>query len=209
MRARTLALRARGRVAQPAQSHALTSLAAIVAALLLSSGCALQVGARTGLSTVEDPARFAAAGRVTAMVMLPRVRGVGGIEVDGAARGRIGATWSLGLTGGYRIEPDASAGTVGFELLGHLGARVDDSTLRLAKEWYGGLSFGFPCAIGVGRSGADDYNGSLWIAHRAIELVPFVSALYRRVPDSDGGRVGALELTVGLTLRLRVATDLL
>jgi|GEM_PF-5690515 len=209
MRARTLALRARGRVAQPAQSHALTSLAAIVAALLLSSGCALQVGARTGISTVEDPARFAAAGRVTAMVMLPRVRGVGGIEVDGAARGRIGATWSLGLTGGYRIEPDASAGTVGFELLGHLGARVDDSTLRLAKKWYGGLSFGFPCAIGVGRSGADDYNGSLWIAHGAIELVPFGSVLYRRVPDSDGGRVGALELTVGLTLRLRVATDLL
>lgn len=175
----------------------------------LSAGCGAELGVLGGVAPRDGHA--VATGRLAASTKLgspANERGLLiGMELESRAEADVGASWNSGLMFGWGVNPAAIGGRLGWEAYAEIGTPLDQ-TLFQDGDLYMGLALGVPIRLGPARQVAD-LNESTWILMQRIELVPLLRA--RLAYDAGPGHAQqwSPEISLGLSLRVRVFSDLL
>ena len=186
---------------------AVRSAVYITALAVLATGCGADLGVLGGWTPRSGHA--VAAGRLAASTKLGTPANehgaLIGIELESHAEEDVGSSWNAGLMLGYGNGPAAIDGRVGWELYGEFGTPLRQTVFEHG-DLYSGLSFALPIRVGAPRHVADT-NESTWVLMQRLEVVPLVrTRLYRdRRTEADV----RFELSLGLSVRLRVFSDLL
>lgn len=179
----------------------------LLVGLLLTAGCALQVGKHGG-TTPTSPVRVVHGGHIAAYTAPWRPGGVGfphvGVELAGEVehqvedvRDTLGTTWTAGLQAGWTywfedsrisLQPHANVGTA------FPGGPYDG---------YAGATFAMPIDLGPNHN-VTDMNHAFQFVARRLSVVPYLR--WRTHWTDDAGHHNA---SAGVAFRARLSTDLL
>jgi hypothetical protein len=184
------------------------ALHALVLALL-ASGCGADLGVLGGV--VPRDGHVVAAGRLAASTKLgtpANERGfLLGMQLESRAEAQVGSSWNSGVMLGWGDGPAAIDGRVGWEAYAEFGTPLHQ-TLFQSGNLYAGLALALPIRLGSPRH-VVDMNESTWVLMQRVELVPLLRARVFRDNAPGHAVEWQPERSLGLSVRLRVFSDLL
>jgi hypothetical protein len=181
----------------------------VVGALLSLSGCSAGFGIAGGPELNRRHGVVTGEGSLVTKPFSTPMNAYGplfGAELQGRFESEIGSRFTTGLRLGWGENPEPVSGSVGWEA--HVDAGVPFGRGGFAPDWSYYLGATTACSFWISKShqGAD-LNDSSWFFKRALELSPFVR--FRAHLDGSECHDCPLDLTFGVSLRLRLVNDFL
>jgi hypothetical protein len=155
-------------------------------------------------------ARFVATGRLALSTKLGTPLNDDGLLLGASLESRgevdLGSRWESGVMLGWGSGPAAIGGRVGFEAYGEFGTPLY-ATLFRRGDLYAGAALSVPIHFGSPRH-VVDLNESTWVLTRRFEIVPLLRTRLHRDRTVAGATLWRTDLSLGVSLRLRMFSDL-
>lgn len=185
--------------------HGAAALVCLNAAL----GCAADLGLGGGKMTSSGHGVALGRMSLTTKPMSTPINDRGllvGVALEERDEEHVGSRFQLGAIVGYGLRPYAIANAFSAEFYAEGGTFVRPSLFE-HTQGYLGLGAGFPIPIDKQRN-VTDVNRSTWILKPRFELVPFLRVRTARDLETYGTLVKDNEISGGLAVRYRIASDL-
>jgi hypothetical protein len=177
----------------------------------LTAGCGAELGGGGGVVASKTGAGDAMGfGRVAMSTKLGTPINDHGVLVGASLEDRmeqnLGSRFTTGIMLGWGTGPSAIEGTFGFEAYAEFGTPIRETIFR-RFDHYTGAAVGVPIRLGSPRR-VTDLNTSTWVLTRRFEVVPLVRTRFNVDHPDDSDAVLRVDIAAGVTLRLRIFTDL-